>query len=61
LEIGPASGIQVGTRVRISGGPLRGMEGMVERLETPLSVVLRLDFISEAASVRLETADVEVV
>jgi hypothetical protein len=26
-----------------------------------LSVVLRLDFISEAASVRLETADVEVV
>jgi len=61
LEIGPVSGIQVGTRVRISSGPLRGMEGMVERLEAPLSVVLRLDFISEAAAVRLETADVELV
>lgn len=61
LEIRPVSGIQVGTRVRISSGPLRGMEGLVERLEAPLSVVLRLDFISEAAAVRLETTDVEVV
>ena len=61
LEIRPVSGIQVGTRVKISSGPLRGMEGMVERLEAPLSVVLRLDFISEAAAVRLETTDVEVV
>jgi hypothetical protein len=37
------------------------MEGMVERLEAPLTVVLRLDFISEAAAVRLETTDVEAV
>lgn len=61
LEIRPVSGVQVGTRVRISSGPLRGMEGLVERLEAPLSVVLRLDFISEAAAVCLETTDVEVV
>jgi transcription antitermination factor NusG len=61
LEIRPVSGVQVGTRVRISSGPLRGMEGLVERLEAPLGLVLRLDFISEAAAVRLETADVEVV
>ena len=61
LEIRPVSGIQPGTRVRICGGPLRGMEGWVERLAAPLSVVLRLDFISEAASVRLEAMDVELV
>jgi transcription antitermination factor NusG len=60
LEIRPASGVQPGTRVKICGGPLRGMEGLVERLEAPLSVVLRLDFISEAASVRLDATDVEV-
>jgi len=61
LEVRPVSGIQVGTRVRISGGPLRGMEGLVERLEASLSVVLRMDFISEAAAVRLEVTDVELV
>ena len=59
LEIRPVSGIQPGARVKISGGPLRGMEGLVERMEAPLSVVLRLDFISEAAAVRLDATDVE--
>jgi hypothetical protein len=37
------------------------MEGLVERREGPLDVVLRLDFIGQAASIRMAQVDVEVV
>ncbi len=61
LEMRPVSGIQPGVRVQIIRGPLRGFEGWVERMDEPLDVVLRLDFISQAAAVRIATQDVEVV
>lgn len=60
IDLRPVSRIQPGVRVEITSGPLRGMEGLVERREDPLDVVLRLDFIGQAASVRLAAADVEV-
>lgn len=61
LEMRPVSGVQPGVRVQIIRGPLRGFEGLVERLDEPLDVVLRLDFISQAAAIRLAVRDVEVV
>jgi len=39
--------------VRIKSGPLRGVEGFVQERLGPDTVVLRLDFISQAAAVRL--------
>lgn len=60
LDLQPVSGIQPGVRVEITAGPLRGMEGFVERRDDPLDVVLRLDFIGLAASVRIAMSDVEV-
>jgi len=43
-----------GMRVRIKGGPLQGIEGWVERREGITTVFLRLDFISQAAAVKLD-------
>lgn len=46
--------LQPGVRVRIRGGPLRGLEGYVERRQGLVQVHLRLDFISQAAAVALD-------
>jgi transcription antitermination factor NusG len=59
------SGIQVvpevgeGTRVRVKHGPLRGMEGWVEKRYGLTTVLFRLDFIGQAAAVKLEAWELE--
>jgi len=60
-----ASDIQVvpeigeGTWVRVKHGPLRGMEGWVEKRYGLTTVLFRLDFIGQAAAVRLEAWELE--
>lgn len=53
--------ISVGKRVKIKAGALRGMEGNVEERMGKLLVLLRLDFIGQAAAVRVDASDVEVI
>jgi transcription antitermination factor NusG len=43
-----------GIRVRIKSGPLQGLEGWVEQRYGMSTVLLRLDFINQAAAVKLE-------
>lgn len=50
-----------GTRVRIKGGPLQGIEGFVEQRHGMTTVVLRLDFINQAAAVKIDAELLEVV
>ena len=59
LEIRLAPEIGEGKRVRILNGPLRGLEGCVEHRYGMSTVLLRLDFISQAAAVKLEAQDLE--
>lgn len=61
LEVQLAPEIGAGTRVRIKSGPLRGVEGLVENRLGPDTVVLRLDFISQAAAVRIGAELLETV
>jgi len=61
LEIRLAPEIGDGSRVRIADGPLRGMEGWVERRYGVTTVLLRLDFIGHAAAVTLEADQVQPV
>lgn len=42
-----------GTRVRIKTGPLQGIEGWVEKRYGPATALLRLDFINQAAAIKL--------
>jgi transcription antitermination factor NusG len=43
-----------GMRVRIKGGPLQGIEGWVEKRYGMSTVLLRLDFINQAAALKLD-------
>ena len=59
LEIVLAPEIGVGQRVRIKSGPLRGMEAWVEQRNGISTVMLRLDFIGQAAAVKVNAEDLE--
>lgn len=60
LEVYLAPEIGPGTRVKVKSGPLRGMEGWVEQRYGMTTVLLRLDFIGQAAAVRLQADELEV-
>ena len=60
-EIRLAPHIATGQRVRIRQGPLRGLEGLVAERQGLMEVVLRLDFIGQAAAVRVLADEVEPV
>ena len=53
--------IGVGTRVAVSSGPLRGQEGWVEERFGMTTVLLRLDFIGQAAAVKVEADTLELI
>jgi transcription antitermination factor NusG len=54
LEVRLAPLIKDGCRVRVKSGPLRGMEAMVESRIGVVQVLLRLDFIGQAAAVKMD-------
>jgi len=48
-----------GSRVLVKHGPLRGLEGWVEKRQGPTTVLFRLDFIGQAAAVTIEAWELE--
>ncbi|MSU62456.1 MAG: antitermination protein NusG [Pedosphaera sp.] len=60
-EIFLAPQIITGSRVKIKSGPLRGMEGFVENRTGMTLVQLRLDFIGQAAAVKMEATELELI
>ena len=61
LEVRLAPAIGEGMRVRIRAGPLQGIEGWVEKRYGMSTVLLRLDFISQAAAVKLEAHQLQLI
>ena len=61
LEIRLAPQIGEGSRVHIKAGPLRGLEGWVEKRHGLTTVLLRLDFIGQAAAVKLQADELELI
>jgi transcriptional antiterminator RfaH len=59
LEILLAPEIGIGQRVKIKFGPLKGMEAWVEQRYGVTTVLLRLDFIGQAAAVKVGADDLE--
>ena len=60
-EIRLVPNIGPGVRVIIRSGPLAGIEAWVENREGPSEVLLRLDFIGQAAAVRVAAEDLELI
>jgi hypothetical protein len=48
-------------RVKIKQGPLSGMDGWVEKRYGPSTVLLRLDFIGQAAAIKVNATDLEAI
>ena len=61
LDIRLAPQIGKGCRVRIKSGPLRGIEGWVEERYGMTTVLLRVDFISQAAAIKVEANELELL
>lgn len=61
VEIFLAPQIGEGCRVKVKSGPLRGMEGWVEKRYGMATVLLRLDFIGQAAAVKLGADELELI
>jgi transcription antitermination factor NusG len=59
LEVYLAPQIGAGSRVTVKSGPLRGMEGWVEERYGMTTVLLRLDFIGQAAAVKVQADELE--
>jgi transcription antitermination factor NusG len=51
--------ISVGDHVRIRGGPLKGLEGILLQQKNPSRIIVSVDFISRSVSVELEPNDLE--
>jgi transcription antitermination factor NusG len=61
LGVRLAPTIGQGMRVRIKNGPLLGIEGLVETRYGMTTVLLRLDFINQAAAVKIDAQDLELI
>jgi transcription antitermination factor NusG len=61
LGVRLAPSVGEGMRVRIKAGPLQGVEGWVEKRYGTTTVLLRLDFISQAAAVKMDADLLELI
>ena len=60
-EIRLSPTIGEGMRIKIKNGPLRGVEGWVEKRHGMDTVLIRLDFIGQAAAVKLDASYLELI
>ncbi len=59
LRAQPHPYLSVGRRVRIKGGPLAGLEGILVRKKGSLRIVLSIDLIMRSIVVDVDAADIE--
>ncbi len=59
LRAEPHPFLAVGRRVRITGGPFAGLEGVLKRKKSSLRVVVSLELIQRSVAVDVDAADVE--
>jgi transcription antitermination factor NusG len=58
LRAAPHPFLNVGRRVRITGGPFAGLEGILKRKKSNLRVVVSLNLIQRSVAVDVDAADV---
>jgi transcription antitermination factor NusG len=53
--------VRIGERIRIRGGALNGIEGILAAVENDRSLVISIDLIQKSVAIRIEGFEVEVV
>src|SRR6202022_1559696 len=61
LRAEPHPYLKTGRRIRVTSGPLAGLEGIIVRKKKQLRFVLSLDLIMRSVSVEMDEADVKAV
>src|SRR6266404_9895264 len=61
LRAEPHPFLTVGRRVRITGGPFAGLEGVLKRKKSSVRVVVTLELIQRSVAVDVDVADVQAV
>src|SRR6266478_7287718 len=61
LRAEPHPFLTVGRRVRITGGPFAGLEGVLQRKKSSLRVIVTLELIQRSVAVDVDVADVRPV
>jgi transcription antitermination factor NusG len=59
--LGAVEALKKGRRVRITGGPFMGVEGVVEALKRSTSVLLNVDMIGQAVAVEVDKDYLELI
>jgi transcription antitermination factor NusG len=54
-------GVRIGERIRIRGGALNGIEGVLAAVENDRSLVISVDLIQKSVAIRIEGFEVEAV
>jgi transcription antitermination factor NusG len=60
-NIEPHPYLSVGRRVRVRSGPLRGLEGIIQRTKDRCRIVLSIHLIMRSVAVEVDDADVEFI
>lgn len=61
VQADPHPYVKVGQRAQIRTGPLSGLQGIVERVDGHLRVVLTIDLIMKSIAVRVNAEDIDVL
>ena len=57
----PCAYLQSGKRVRVTAGPLLGLEGIVQEIKNKISVIVSFDWMNRSVLVSLDAAELEVL
>jgi transcription antitermination factor NusG len=58
-RVEPCTYLQSGKRVRVTAGPLVGLEGIVSEVKNNVRVIVSFDWMSRSVSVSLDATEVE--
>lgn len=61
IRIEPHPYLKVGCRVRVCGGPMRGIEGILVQKKDSVRVVISVDLIMRSVAVEIDPADLKVI
>lgn len=61
VPIEPHPYLRVGTKVRVCGGPMRGVEGVLIKKRDESRVVISIDLIMRSVAVQIDPADLRVI